>query len=197
MAGMMDRMRERIQGQRPVGAAGGMMMRTGGNGGDSPAVPLTRNGQGRPLVPAEAVLEQMTAPETAETAEARRLGEKMGAQGLLDMLGLSSARRGELEAGGRIMNAERLNKATETLLKYKAGKASVNRRVIAAQEWWKLKNWEQIKANRGTKGATTKPSNTGWLWNSIVGKHADAIDSYPEPIILPQRQSAFPRSYRS
>ena len=202
MAGMMDRMRERIQGQRPVGAAQGMM----GQGSeqvdrrnvrDGSVVPPGRNeqnrpfvspGQGRPLVPAEADLEQMTAPETAETAEARQLGAKMGAQGLLDMLGLSSARRGELEAGGRIMNAERLNKATETLLKYKAGKASVNRRVIAAQEWWKLKNWEQIKANRGTKGATTKPSNTGWLWNSIVGKHADAIDSYPEPIILPRMQ---------
>jgi hypothetical protein len=86
------------------------------------------------------------------------------------------------------MNPEKLNQATQTLLKYKSAKASVNRRVIKAQQWWKLKNWEQIKSNRGVQASTTHPSNTGWLWNCIVGKHADAIDSYPEPVILPRMQ---------
>ena len=115
------------------------------------------------------------------------MGQRMGARGLLDMMGLSQARKDEL-AGGRIMTAERLNQATETLLRYKKGKASVNRRIIAAQQWWKLKNWEQIKQDRGVKAAVVHPSNTGWLWNCIVGKHADYVDSYPEPVILPRMQ---------
>lgn len=131
--------------------------------------------------------ELLLQPETAETAEARRMGEKMGAQGLLDLLGLSQARKDELGIG-RIMTPQRLNEATQLLLKYKSGKASVNRRVVQSQQWWKLKNWEQIKAEKGTKGATSHPGNTGWLWNCIVGKHADAQDSYPEPVILPRME---------
>jgi len=176
MAGMMDRLRNRMQGQRPVGAAQGMPM-----GAQIPDIGRKRQAE-------EPDAEMLMAPETAETAEARRLGERMGAQGLLDMMGLSAARKDELMAGGRIMNAERLNQATETLLKYKKAKASVNRRVIAAQQWWKLKNWEEITRNRGTKGATVQKNSTGWLWNSIVGKHADAIDSFPEPVILPRME---------
>ena len=195
MAGMMDRLREKMQGQRPVGAAQGMPMGTQipdirRNGGDGSPVPLTRNGENRPLVPGQAEderTEMLLTPETPEAAEARTMGQRMGARGLLDMMGLSQARKDEL-AGGRIMTAERLNQATETLLRYKKGKASVNRRIIAAQQWWKLKNWEQIKQDRGVKAAVVHPSNTGWLWNCIVGKHADYVDSYPEPVILPRMQ---------
>ena len=80
---------------------------------------------------------------------------------------------------------EMLNKATRTLHKYRAGKASVERRIIEAQEWWKLHNWEQIE-KRGVQGSNTNKSNTAWLWNCIVGKHADAMDAYPEPAILPR-----------
>ena len=192
MAGMMDRIRDRMRGQRPAGETQGMPMgaqvpdirRERSFAGAQDDTRSARNGAGGGMSPGD--FEMLTAPETAETAEARRLGEKMGAQGLLDMMGLSQNRKDELMQGGRIMNAQRLNQATETLLKYKRAKASVNRRVIEAQQWWKLKNWEQIERNRGTKGATTKKSNTGWLWVSIVGKHADAIDSYPEPVILPR-----------
>lgn len=88
-------------------------------------------------------------------------------------------------AGSRITK-EMLQKATRTLHKYRAGKASVERRIIDAQQWWKLHNWEQIEAQTGVHGSHTSKSNTAWLWNCIVGKHADAMDSYPEPAILPR-----------
>ena len=88
-------------------------------------------------------------------------------------------------AGSRITK-EMLQQATRTLHKYRAGKASVERRIIDAQQWWKLHNWEQIEAQQGLYGGHTSKSNTAWLWNCIVGKHADAMDSYPEPAILPR-----------
>lgn len=182
---VMDRIRERMRGQRPVGAA--QEMQQGGGMPMGTRIPDIRRGGQEQQGMNETDVNMLLAPETAETAEARRMGEKMGAQGLLDMLGLSQARRDELGVG-RIMTPQRLNEATQLLLKYKSGKASVNRRVVQAQQWWKLKNWEQIKAEKGNKGATTNPGNTGWLWNCIVGKHADAIDSYPEPVILPRMQ---------
>ena len=129
--------------------------------------------------------ERMTRPRTAEEEDARRLGEQMGARSLVETAGLVPLRRESERMQGQ-MNAQRLNKATETLMKYKAGKSSVDKRVIRAQQWWKLRNWEEIKRARGVNASTVFPSNTGWLWNCIVGKHADAIDSYPEPVILPR-----------
>ena len=138
--------------------------------------------------PAEAPeddLDLLTKPRTAEAAEAYRLGEKMGAAEEVQNSGMAMF-RGEDAPKGTRMNPERLIKATETLIKYQSGKASVDRRVIASQQWWKLNNWEEIEKERGVKGAARRKSNTGWLWNSIVGKHADFVDSRPEPIILPR-----------
>ncbi|MDD6879558.1 MAG: hypothetical protein PUD59_04970, partial [bacterium] len=87
------------------------------------------------------------------------------------------------------MNADRLREATETLEKYRAGKASVEKRIISAQQWWKMRNWEQIEEDRGTKGTQKRKSNTAWLWNCIVGKHAEAMDAFPEPLFLAREKS--------
>ena len=90
-------------------------------------------------------------------------------------------------AGSRITK-EMLQQATRTLHRYRAGKASVERRIIDAQQWWKLRNWEQIEAQSGVEGSHDSKSSTAWLWNCIVGKHADAIDAFPEPAILPRME---------
>lgn len=81
---------------------------------------------------------------------------------------------------------EQVNKGMQLLRKYKAGKASVERRITAAQEWWKLRNWHEIESKKDVHGSSDSKSNTAWLWNCIVGKHADAMDSFPEPLILPR-----------
>ena len=169
---MMDRLRERIRGQQPVGAAAG--------------IPQRAEVREDPL--SESELNMLTNIERPEVAEARREGERMGAEGLMEMAGMTPVRRRRMQEESRIMNPQRLNEATQILLKYQGAKSSVNQRVIRAQQWWKLKNWQQIAGERGTRASTTHPSNTGWLWNCIVGKHADAIDSYPEPVILPRMQ---------
>lgn len=87
---------------------------------------------------------------------------------------------------GSQITPEMLKKATATMHKYRAGKSSVEQQIIESQEWWKLKNWEQITEKKGINGSTSKKNSTAWLWNCIVGKHADTIDSYPEPVILPR-----------
>ncbi len=90
-------------------------------------------------------------------------------------------------AGSRITK-DMLIEASRTMKKYKTGKASVERRIIDAQQWWKLRNWEQIQGQQGIKGSHTMKSATAWLWNCVVGKHADAMDAYPEPAILPRME---------
>jgi hypothetical protein len=184
---MMDRIRERMRGQQPVGAAAGMMPPA-----EEQRMPMGTQipDIGRGMQPGGGPddLDILTAPVSAEAQEAAQLGSRMGAQSILQMAGIGlKGGKGEREAG-RLMNPQRLNEATMTLQNYQSGKNSVNQRVIQAQQWWKLKNWEEIRNKRGVKGSTRHPSNTGWLWNCIVGKHADFIDSYPEPIILPRME---------
>ena len=125
-----------------------------------------------------------------QAEDAYRLGERMGAEELMRQAGTAPISEGRDQMGGMgpggPVTPETLAEARKTLMKYKAGKASVDRRIIHAQQWWKLRNWHEIEAERQTKGASLYKSNTAWLWNCIVGKHADAIDSYPEPVILPR-----------
>ena len=79
---------------------------------------------------------------------------------------------------------KRLAEFTQILQKYKAGKASVERRTVAAENWWKLRNSAEERKSHETDGGFQAVS--GWLHNVIVSKHADAMDAYPEPNILPR-----------
>lgn len=97
-------------------------------------------------------------------------------------MGLPVAQR----AMPRKIGEEQVSKGMQLLRKYKAGKASVEKRITAAQEWWKLRNWHEIETKKDVHGSSDSKSNTAWLWNCIVGKHADAMDSFPEPLILPR-----------
>lgn len=134
------------------------------------------------------LLDRLEGRPTNNEMEARQEGTRMGIQSLMEMAGVSDTRRKELAHQGRKMNRLRLAQATITLMDYRNHKAQLNKRVINSQQWWKLKNWEQIEARRQVKGINRNKSNTGWLWNCIVGKHADAMDSYPEPIFLPRAE---------
>lgn len=138
------------------------------------------------------VLDMMTQQPTVEQAEAYQTGQQMGIRAVMDAAGITQSRREQMQRDSRIMSPTRLNEATVTLLDYQAKKQSVNKRVVSAQQWWKLKNWQEIEAKRGTKGANANKSNTGWLWNCIVGKHADMMDNYPEPIFLPREETDKP-----
>ena len=82
------------------------------------------------------------------------------------------------------VDGERLREFTRVLQKYKAGKASIERRTIAAENWWKLRN--QAEERKSIEGLQGFQAVSGWLHNIIVSKHADAMEAYPEPCILPR-----------
>ena len=85
----------------------------------------------------------------------------------------------------QIINAERLREFTAVLQKYKSGKASLERRVDSSENWWKLRNRFEEK-RQGLSDDGGFKSESGWLHNVIVSKHADAMEAYPEPVILPR-----------
>lgn len=86
---------------------------------------------------------------------------------------------------------EEIAKATEILGKYKDGKANLESRIVEDELWWELRHWEVLRRGRkarNDKDIGPEPSS-GWLFNAIVGKHADAMDNFPEPIVLPREKS--------
>ena len=81
---------------------------------------------------------------------------------------------------------EELRRANEILKKYKQGKAHLEQRIIDNEQFWKLRHWEQMeKEGQGGNGADPQPAS-GWLVNCILSKHADAMDCYPSPTVLPR-----------
>jgi hypothetical protein len=92
-------------------------------------------------------------------------------------------------AGVQPIGEEQLKKFTQVLQKYKSGKAQTESRILASENWWKLRNTieEQKVTNIGADGGFVATS--GWLHNVIVSKHADAMEAYPEPNILPREEA--------
>lgn len=92
-------------------------------------------------------------------------------------------------AGPLPIGPEQIKRFMRVLQDYKAGKAKTEERIIGAENWWKLRNTteEQRVSKIGADGGFT--SQSGWLHNVIVSKHADAMEGFPEPNILP-RESA-------
>ena len=76
--------------------------------------------------------------------------------------------------------------AQATLQEYKRGKANLERRIVENEQWYKMRHWDQI---RERKHADTDPyPASAWLFNSIANKHADAMDNFPEPNVLPREE---------
>lgn len=82
-----------------------------------------------------------------------------------------------------VIGAEQVRTAMDTLRKYRAGKANLERRIIENEQYWKLRHWEQM---RDAGNPQNPQPASGWLLNVILNRHADAIDNYPEPNCLPR-----------
>ena len=85
--------------------------------------------------------------------------------------------------GVPVIGEKELRRAAEILRRYKQGRQNLERRIIADEDWWKLRQWRQF-ADKGNPN-DDRPAS-GWLFNVIMGKHADAIAAYPGPNIRPR-----------
>ena len=87
-----------------------------------------------------------------------------------------------------VIGSEQIKKFTKVLQDYKAGKTRTEQRIIASENWWKLRNTneEERDTNIGKDGGYKSVS--GWLHNVLVSKHADAMEAYPEPNVLPREE---------
>ena len=86
------------------------------------------------------------------------------------------------------IGAEQLQDFTKILEEYKAGKAQTEKRILASENWWKLRNSREEQKDSKAAGDDGFKAVSGWLHNVIVSKHADAMKAYPEPNILPREK---------
>ena len=91
-------------------------------------------------------------------------------------------------SAGLPVDAERTKKFLQVLQDYRSGKKRTEQRILASENWWKLRNdIEEAKQDASTNVGFK--SKSGWLHNVIVSKHADAVKAYPEPNILPREKA--------
>ena len=82
-----------------------------------------------------------------------------------------------------VIGTEQVAKATALLQRYKTGKAALDKRLIDNELWFRMGHWKNYRDP--LMPGKAQPSS-GWLFNSIANKHADAMDNYPEPMVLPR-----------
>lgn len=88
------------------------------------------------------------------------------------------------EIAENVIGEEQIREANIILRKYRDGKANLEARIIDNEQWWKLRHTE---TNFG--GETDMQQSSAWLFNCIISKHADGMESYPTFNCLPREES--------
>ena len=122
-----------------------------------------------------------TMEDAARDAIAKSVAAKQGQGGAID----------GFQALKQVIGKKQVHAATQTLMKYKEGKANLERRIIDNEQWYKLRHWECMR----DKKQEVQPTSA-WLFNCIANKHADAMDNFPSPNILPREEGDKPEAER-
>ena len=123
-----------------------------------------------------------------------REGTPIDPRVLLDKLtgnrqeGLVGALRTEA-APRQTIGQKEIAEAATILTKYKQGKQNLENRIVEDELWWEGRHWEVIRGKSAKNGKVHAQPTSAWLFNTILNKHADAMDNFPEPVVLPRERS--------
>lgn len=119
----------------------------------------------------EDVMESDTREDMLETNTPQEIPQKKELQGEEGRPG----RKGPIDE-------EFIGKLYAEYERYYDGKQVLNQRIKESEEWYKLRHWNQLRKEED------EPTSA-YLFNALINKHADAMDNYPEPAILPREES--------
>ncbi len=126
----------------------------------------------------EQMMRRQSAPRPTAQSEAQKLYQQQKAK--------AQANGGAIGFGqalAQVIGKEQVQSAVQTLQKYKTGKANLETRIVENEQWYKLRHWECMK----DKSQEVQPTSA-FLLNALLNKHADAMDNYPSPNILPREE---------
>ncbi len=78
-----------------------------------------------------------------------------------------------------MIDEKRVREGEALLEKYRQGKALLDQRIVENEEWYRLRHWEQLRQGE-------ERTASAWLFHSLVNKHADLMDNFPQPNLLPR-----------
>ena len=133
--------------------------------------------------PEEQLMRRQSAPRPTAESEAQRMYEQQQMQMMMGQGRDASGAMDGFKALSAVIGREQVQKANLTLNRYKEGKTNLERKIVDNEQWYKQRHWEQMR----DKKRDVQPAS-GWLFNSIANKHADAMDNFPSPNILPREE---------
>ena len=131
----------------------------------------------------EQLMRRQSAPRPTAEDEARRMYEQQQMQMMQGQGRDASGAMNGFKALAQVIGREQVQKANLTLNKYKEGKTNLEQKIVDNEQWYKQRHWEQMR----DKKREVQPSSA-WLFNNIANKHADAMDNFPSPNILPREE---------
>lgn len=141
-----------------------------------------RDKDGKPSIPIE---EQMSRRQSApkQTAEdyVKTEAVKQSLNGINNapIPGAINA----FDALEQVIGKQQVQEFNRILQTYKQGKANLERRIVENEQWYKLRHWECMRHEHNMVEPTS-----AWLFNAIANKHADAMDNFPSPNVLPREE---------
>ena len=85
-----------------------------------------------------------------------------------------------------VFGEEQTKKALADLQVYVDGKKSIDNKATGNQQWWRLRHWTDIAGDSNEAIKAGLDVGSGWAINSLLNKHADIMDSFPKPNVLPR-----------
>ena len=131
----------------------------------------------------EQMMRRQSAPRPTAESEAEKMYQRQQMQMMMGQGRDASGALNGFKALAQVIGREQVQKANLTLNRYKEGKANLEQKIVDNEQWYKQRHWEQMRG----KKQEIEPSSA-WLFNSIANKHADAMDNFPSPNILPREE---------
>ena len=131
---------------------------------DKKPIEFPNQGEQTPQQTQEQIPQQMPQNQASQPTEL-----EIRARNEMAMLQKTAQKKQMLAQQKPKIDSQAVLKASEILRKYKEGKARLEQKIIANEQFWKLRQWN---------GDGDKPA-TAWLWSCIQSRYSDAMDSYP------------------
>lgn len=81
---------------------------------------------------------------------------------------------------------DQVNKALTDLDVYIDAKRVIDMKATENQQWWRLRHWSVIGGETNEAQKAGIEVGSAWAVNSLLNKHADIMDSFPKPNVLPR-----------
>lgn len=127
--------------------------------------------------------QQMMRRQSSSRPTAMSEAMRLQQGGMMQGMNPNGAMNG-FQAIAQVIGREQIHKANLILNRYKQGKKNLETRIVENEQWYKIRHWECMRK----KDTSEVEPSSAWLFNCLANKHADAMDNFPAPNILPREE---------